>query len=155
MAGWIKTGFPGVDIHGKAIRVCFMYKRVRYDHTLGTSRRNVVALRSRDRHLRGDDGNQLSTDLGTGGTEGTDRRRRQREPADLQVWLNRREHRTEHLEHQVGQPDRALGHPGAPALADPSHSRLLEIDGAWQPHLHLQSDGSQDYPCSHRSTLAG
>lgn len=35
MAGAVKTGFPGVEIHGKTIRVYFMYKRVRYAHTLG------------------------------------------------------------------------------------------------------------------------
>lgn len=29
------TGYPGVEIHGKTIRVYFMYKRDRYGHTLG------------------------------------------------------------------------------------------------------------------------
>lgn len=31
----IKTGFPGVEIHGKSIRVVFMYKGARHRHTLG------------------------------------------------------------------------------------------------------------------------
>jgi integrase len=30
-----KTGFPGVEIHGKSIRVVFMYKGTRHRHTLG------------------------------------------------------------------------------------------------------------------------
>lgn len=30
-----KTGFPGVEIHGRSIRVAFMYKGVRHRHTLG------------------------------------------------------------------------------------------------------------------------
>lgn len=30
-----KTGFPGVEIHGKSIRVVFMYKGDRHRHTLG------------------------------------------------------------------------------------------------------------------------
>lgn len=30
-----KTGFPGIEIHGKSIRVDFMYKGVRHRHTLG------------------------------------------------------------------------------------------------------------------------
>lgn len=30
-----KTGFPGVEIHGKSIRVAFMYKGTRHRHTLG------------------------------------------------------------------------------------------------------------------------
>ncbi len=31
----IKTGFPGVEIHGKSIRIDFMYKGTRHRHTLG------------------------------------------------------------------------------------------------------------------------
>lgn len=30
-----KTGFPGIEIHGRSIRVAFMYKGVRHRHTLG------------------------------------------------------------------------------------------------------------------------
>lgn len=29
------TGFPGVEVHGKSIRVAFMYKGTRHRHTLG------------------------------------------------------------------------------------------------------------------------
>ena len=36
MAGTAKkTGFPGIEIHGRSIRVDFMYKGVRHRHTLG------------------------------------------------------------------------------------------------------------------------
>lgn len=35
MASAVKTGFPGVEIHGKSIRVVFMHKRTRHRHTLG------------------------------------------------------------------------------------------------------------------------
>ncbi len=50
-----RTGFPGVEIHGKSIRVTFMYKGVRHRHTLGIepTRNNIkhaAGLRSAALH---------------------------------------------------------------------------------------------------------
>lgn len=46
-----KTGFPGIEIHGRSIRIAFMYKGVRHRHTLGMepTRNNIkhaASLRS-------------------------------------------------------------------------------------------------------------
>lgn len=37
-----KTGFPGIGIHGKSIRVGFMHKGVRHRHTLQYSCRSMA-----------------------------------------------------------------------------------------------------------------
>ncbi|MFV0276590.1 MAG: hypothetical protein ACK5HY_05320 [Parahaliea sp.] len=49
-----KTGFPGIEIHGRSIRVAFMHKGVRHRPTLGRNRFIDILLPEDIQQLRAD-----------------------------------------------------------------------------------------------------
>lgn len=123
-----KTGFPGIWIHGKSIRVDFMHQGLRHRHTVGldptkASLKHAARLRSAALYaLRTGTYNEAEMFPHT-------------RPAESAAQTSKR------LEHQMGQSDSARGNPTAPALSDLTHLCMLEPDGSRQPSLHRQSDG--------------